>query len=141
MTTTLITLPDAEALVIDALLGLPEVTGSALGTRVYGVVPKDRVFPLARVARYGGDPLYDGHPYWLDVAALQVDVWADGGMVEAHDLAELLRGVCALRLPGFVSAGGVISSVKVSGLVQSPDQTFEPAKPRYRFTATTTVHP
>jgi hypothetical protein len=132
-------IPDAEALAIHGLLTMPEVTDSALGERIYSVVPKQRTFPLARVSRIGGDPMWNGDPYWAEQAACQVDVWADGGTVEARGLAELLRAA-STRLPG-VWPTGVISSVKVSGLVNSADSTYDPPKPRYRYTLQLVVHP
>ena len=137
-TASLVQLPDTEALVISALAAMPEL--AALGSRIYSVVPKQRTFPLARVFRFGGDPLYTGDPYWLDNPSVQVDLWADGGMVEARALAEMLRACCAQRLAGTYSSG-VISSVRVSALVQSADSTFNPPKPRYRFTAQLIVRP
>ena len=140
MTTTLVQLPDAELLTIEALLAQPEVTSSALGTRIYSIVPKKRTFPLARVSRYGGAPLWDGDPMWADHPSLQVDVWSEGGTVEARSLAELLQACCVQRLPG-VWANGVIVRAQVTGLVQGADPTFEPPKPRYRFSAMLLTHP
>jgi hypothetical protein len=135
---TTILLPDVEKLVIDALRPMTEL--SALGGRIYSVTPKQRTYPLARVARFGGDPLWGGEPYWIDGPSLQFDVWAQGGTVEAHDLAEQLRACVAQLLPGSWPLG-VIASVKVTSLVQSSDTDFDPPKPRYRFTATLLVHP
>jgi len=137
MTTTLVTLPDAEALVIAGLLTCDELAD--LGGRIYSVVPKTRTFPLARVFRYGGDPFYEGDPYWLDHPSMQVDVWADG-RPEAQRLGETLRACCAQRLPGPWPAG-VILSVQVSALVNTEDPVFSPSKPRYRFTLTMVDHP
>jgi hypothetical protein len=130
-------LPDIEALVIDALLGMPLLDD--LDGRIYSMVPKQRTFPLARVYRYGGDPLHGGDPYWLDNPSLQIDVWADGRPVAAR-LGELLRSCCAQDLPG-VWPLGVVNSTTVSALVNSDDPTFSPSKPRFRFTMTALVHP
>jgi hypothetical protein len=135
---TTVLLPDSEALVINALRAMPEL--SALGGRIYSVMPKSRTFPLARINRFGGDPLHEGHPYWLDQATLQLDVWANGGFVEAYTLAEQMRACLATRLVG-VQPEGVVSQVKVSALVSTGDTEFDPPKPRYRFTATLLVHP
>ena len=140
---TFVTIPDTEAMIVKALLSIPVVQNSALDGRIYTVVPKneaDRVFPMARVSRFGGEPLWGGDPYWADAPALQVDVWAKGGMVEAHDLAELLRACCAQLLPG-TWPQGIICSARVSSLIQGADTTFDPPKPRYRFTTTMIVHP
>jgi hypothetical protein len=130
-------LPDAEELVINALLGMSEL--SALDGRIYSVTPKARTFPLARIARFGGDPLHGGEPYWIDTAILQIDVWANGGFVEAYAIAEQMRS-CLTTLPGQWPEG-VVTSVKVSALVAVSDPQFDPPKPRYRFTTTLITHP
>lgn len=136
----MIQLPNAEALVIENLLSMPEVTSSALGRRIYSVVPKSRrTFPLARVSRFGGDPMWSGDPYWIDQPMLQVDCWADGGMVEAEGLAELLRAACKTMTGSWPR--GVIGRVTVTALIQGADPTFDPPKPRYRFTTQMIVHP
>ena len=134
---TLVTLPDAESLVIKALLGVDEL--GDFGGRIYSVIPKERTFPLARVFRYGGDPFWEGDPYWIDQPSMQVDVWANG-RPEALRLGELLRAACAQFLVG-TWPDGVISSVRVSALVNTDDPVFSPSKPRYRFTLTMVDHP
>jgi hypothetical protein len=139
MSTDTIVLPDSEALVIGALAGMPEL--AELEGRLYSIVPKSpRVFPLARVYRFGGDPLYGGHPYWLDNPSMQVDVWADGGFPPLRSLAETVRACMAQKLVGEWPQG-VVLSVLVSSLVQSADASFNPPKPRYRFTAQLLVRP
>jgi hypothetical protein len=130
-------LPDAEALVIEALLTLPDL--APFGGRIYSAVPKARTFPLARIFRYGGDPWYEGHPYWIDAPSLQGDVWADGRPL-AQSLAETLRACCAQHLPGIWPLGTILST-KVSALVNSDDLTFDPPKNRFRFTLTMIDHP
>lgn len=130
-------LPDAEALVIMALLTSPELT-TDLGSRIYSVVPKEKVFPLARVFRYGGDPMFDGEPYWLDQPSLQVDTWADSRPT-AQRIGENLRRACVM-LTGSWPQGVVVSS-KVSALVNTDDATFTPVKARYRFTLMLIDHP
>jgi len=134
---TLITMPDAEQVVIRALLGMTELSGR--GGRIYSFVPKQRTLPLARVARYGGDPLHEGHPYWLDSPSMQVDVWDDRTAV-AQTLAESLRACCSQRLQAAVT-GAVVSNVAVSALIQTADSVFNPPKPRYIFTMRLVLHP
>jgi hypothetical protein len=133
-----ILMPDAEKLVVNALLDQAEL--AAFGGRIYTVAPKRRTFPLARVARFGGEPRWAGHPYWVDEPSFQVDVWAQSGQIEAYTLAEQMRACVAQRLVG-VWPEGVVVAVKVTGLVQSTDTDFDPPKPRYRFTATMAMHP
>ena len=135
---TLVLLPDAEKLVIRALLTLDELSG--LNGRIYNIVPKsNRVFPLARVSRFAGDPWFGGDPYWIDHPMFQCDVWADR-VAEGAGWAETLRACLAQRIAGGWP-DGVISSVRVSALVQTTDPIFDPPKPRYRFTAQVVVHP
>lgn len=131
-------LPDAEVLVIQALMAQPEL--APLGGRIYSVMPKDMAFPLVRVTRYGGDPLHPGGPYWIDQPVLAVHLWAQGSHAEARQLGELLRACCAQRLVG-AWAQGVVASAAVSSLVSDPDPTFTPPKPRTRFTASLRTHP
>jgi len=130
-------MPDAEQLVIQALRSMTEL--DALGGRIYSIVPKQRTFPLARVFRFGGDPLYEGHPYWLDSPNMQIDVWADR-VAQAQTLAESVRACCSQRLQAAVT-GAVVISVAVSALIQSADAVFNPPKPRYIFTMRMTLHP
>lgn len=137
MTATLVTLPDAESLIIQALLTMDDL--SDFGGRIYSVVPKQRTFPLARIFRYGGDPLWTGHPYWIDQPSLQGDVWANG-RPEAFRLGEALRACCAQLLPG-EWPNGVILSTTVSALVNTDDPVFGPPQPRYRFTMTAMIRP
>jgi hypothetical protein len=135
---TTILLPDTEQLVINALLSMTEL--SALGGRIYNITPKQRTFPLARVARFGGDPLSGSQPYWLDQPTLQFDVWAQGGFVEAFTIAEQMRACVSQLLPG-VWPEGIVAMARTTGLVSTGDTDFDPPKPRYRFTATLLVHP
>ena len=131
-------MPDAEQLVVNALRGMGEL--AALGGRIYTVTPKARTFPMARVTRFGGDPLWNGQPYWVDQPALQCDVWANGGYVEAYGIAEQMRACLAQLLIG-AWPEGVVDHVKTTALVASGDTDFDPPKPRYRFTATLLTHP
>lgn len=126
----LVTMPDAERLVIDALIADPDLTALVAG-RVYGVIPNAKVFPLIRVVRWGGQMLDDGDPYWSDAPALQIDTWAER-KAEAVSVAEVVRAVCAQRLPGRHPTG-VVAGVGVGTSVYDPDPEFSPAKPRVRL--------
>ena len=129
---------DVEELVVNALLGMTEL--AALEGRIYSIAPKARTFPMARVSRFGGDPMWEGVPYWIDQPAMQVDVWADGGYVEAYSIAEQMRACLATKLVGAWPEGVVVHS-KVSALIATGDTEFDPIKPRYRFTVTLITHP
>lgn len=135
MTVTL--LPDVEKLVIGFLLDQDEVTDIA-GTSVYSVLPKDKDWPALRVTRFGGLPVLS-RPLHLDAATLQIDAFG-GPKRQAWLLAETARAVMAERLPGSHDEGQV-TAVNFGAFAYVPDVTFDPAQPRYLFTATVYVHP
>lgn len=126
----LVTMPDAERLVIDALIADPDVAALVAG-RVYGVIPNVKVFPLIRVVRWGGEMVDDGDLYWGDSPALQIDTWADR-KAEACSIGEIVRAVCGQRLKGRHPTG-VVAGVGVGTSVYDPDPEFNPAKPRVRL--------
>jgi len=134
----LVTMPDVERLVIDALIADPDVAALVSG-RVYGALPNAKVFPLIRVVRYGGQMIDGGDPFWADAPALQIDTWADR-KAEAVGLAEVVRAVCAQRLAG-THPGGVVAGVGIGTSVYDPDQSFNPAKPRVRLSLDLVTRP
>lgn len=123
-------MPDAERLVIDALIADPDLAGLVEG-RVYGVIPNTKVFPLIRVVRWGGEMIDDGDPYWGDAPGLQIDTWADR-KAEAVSVAETVRAVCGQRLAGRHPLG-LVAGVGIGTCVYDPDPEFTPAKPRVRL--------
>lgn len=126
----IVTMPDAERLVIDALIADPDLAALVAG-RVYGVLPNQKTFPLIRVVRWGGEMVDDGDPFWSDAPALQIDTWADR-KAEAVQVAEVARAVCAQRLKGRHPLG-VVAGVGIGTSVYDPDPTWDPAKPRVRL--------
>jgi len=135
---TIATMPDVERLVIDALIADPDITALVAG-RVYGAVPNQKVFPLVRVVRWGGQMLDDGDPFWADAPALQIDTWADR-KAEAVGVAEVVRAVCAQRLKG-AHPLGVVAGVGIGTSVYDPDTSFTPAKPRVRLAVDLVTRP
>jgi Protein of unknown function (DUF3168) len=135
----LVVMPDAEALVIAALIADPDVD-AVLAGRVYGVLPNVKVFPLCRVVRWSGQMLDGGDPYWGDAPALQVDVWADR-KAQAVGAGEVVRAVLAQRLAGVPHAGGVVAGVDIGTCIFDPDTAFEPAKPRVRLSVDLVTRP
>jgi hypothetical protein len=131
-------LPDAERLVIDALIADPDVAALVAG-RVYGVIPNVKVLPLVRVVRIGGQVLDGGDPYWADAPALQIDCWAER-KAEVIGLGETVRAVCATRLSGRYPTG-VIAGVAIGASTYDPDTSFTPAKPRVRLSIDTVTRP
>jgi hypothetical protein len=131
-------MPDAERLVIDALIADADVAAIVDG-RVYGVIPNVKVLPLVRVVRIGGQMADDGAPYWADAPALQIDCWAER-KAEAVSLGEVLRAVSATRLPGRYPTG-VIAAVGIGAMTYDPDTSFTPAKPRVRLSIDLVTRP
>lgn len=131
-------MPDVERLVIDALIADPDVAAVVAG-RVYGAVPNAKTFPLIRVVRYGGQMIDDGNPWWADAPALQIDAWANR-KAEAVGLGEIVRAVCAQRLPG-THPTGVVAGVGIGTSVYDPDESFTPAKPRVRLSVDLVTRP
>lgn len=131
-------MPDAERLVIAALMADPDVA-ALVDDRVYGVIPNVKVLPLVRVVRIGGLLLDAGNPFWADAPALQIDAWAER-KAEAVDLGDVLRSVCATRLTGRHPLG-IVAEVGVGTYVYDPDTSFTPAKPRVRLSIDMVTRP
>lgn len=128
-------LPDIEALVIAWALANDEV--NTVDGRIYGALPHAPTFPAIRIVRVGGTPPQRLH--WLDEALLQVDVFG-GPKATARLLAATLAAEIATNLVG-THGLGVVTAATAGGLQWLPDESFDPAKPRYTFDATVTYHP
>lgn len=131
-------LPDAEAFLSDWLRGQSEIADE-IADRLYTVLPKDKVWPLARLVRIGGAPLQTAEgDVWGDSPSFQVDVWA-ARKADAWRVARTLQAV----LP---RARGDHGPLKVSGVMlgpvqYAPDPEFTPAQPRVIFTLDLIIHP
>lgn len=113
---TLRVLPDAELLTVTWLQSIDELANLYAG--IHTEVPADPTLPLVRVIRVGGTPTVRQH---LDVARLQVDVWAERGEKQAaHDLARLVQAAMH-NLPG-VHDEGVVTCVEDGVFSWSPDE-------------------
>jgi hypothetical protein len=131
-------MPDVERLVIDALIADPDLTALVAG-RVYGAVPNNKVFPLIRVVRFGGQMIDGGRPFWADAPALQIDMWANR-KAEAVGLGETVRAVAGQRLRG-THPTGIVAEVGIGTAVYEPDESFSPAKPRVRLSLDLVTRP
>jgi hypothetical protein len=128
-------IPDAEPVVVEFFRAQPEL--AELGDRIYTALPGKPTWPAARVVRWGGWPIIT-EPLVLDEAWCQVDVWADR-KAEASRLCRLMRALAAERL---VRAHfDIASKVRFGGLLDSPDNSYEPAKPHFRFDMSVLLHP
>lgn len=124
-----LTIPsDAERLVSQFLRQDPDVA-AVLGDRVYTIMPQHPEWPLARLTLWGGAPVVE-RPLVLQNARIQIDVWGDRKK-QAHDAAQLVRAVLVDRLPWGNSTDGWLVRSLASGLRYFPDDSFDPARPRY----------
>lgn len=135
MTITL--LPDVEKVISAYLRSRAEVAALVEG-RVYTEIPKMPVFPLVRLMRVGGEPLTT-RPLYIDQALLQIDAFG-GPKALARQIAETCRHVLSeAHLTSH--SGASVDNVEFGSFQWLPDPTFEPAKPRYSFDVSVTIHP
>jgi hypothetical protein len=123
----LLVIPDAEPLLVSFFRAQPEL--EELGERVYTALPAKPEWPAARVVRWGGWPVIT-EPLVLDEAWCQVDVWGTTKN-EVSALTRLMRALAAARFVGVNRE--VASKCRFGMLHDSPDSTYEPAKPHFRF--------
>jgi hypothetical protein len=109
---TLRVLPDAELLTIRWLQQTDELAYASVGPKI----PPSATLPLVRVLRVGGTPVIRQH---LDVARIQIDVWADTKQ-EAHDLARLAQA--AVHEMGGVHDEGVVTAIEDGVFRWNPDE-------------------
>ena len=141
--------PDAEAVVRAFLIGSTAIN-DLVDDRVYGMLPADAVFPLARIKRIGGVPAA-----WqrLDHARLMIDCWGrlegEGGPLVAygrdeawtlagqiiHDLLDAMN--VTVSIDG--TPEGLISKVELErGASWLPDQQTD--RPRVTFDVGVYLH-
>ena len=135
-----IVLPDVVQLVTAWLRAQPEL--SAVGSRVYSVLPAERTYPLLVAAQVADAPVTP-RPWWATRADLQLsayDLTSNG----ARAIVEQARGVIAARLVG-AHPEGTVAYVTFANLAYLPDPgVLTPAgRPLSRWvtTMTVTVHP
>ena len=105
--------------------------------RVYTEIPNAPVWPLARVVRIGGNPT--SRLARLDSPLLQIDVWGGPKATAYAGIATILAHMAA----GLVGSHdlGTVSAVEVGGPSWLPDDTYQPARPRYSADVRLWVHP
>jgi hypothetical protein len=133
--TDLLVLPDVEPLLVNFFRAQPEL--AELGDRVYTALPARPEWPAARVVRWGGWPVID-HPLVFDEGWCQVDVWG----TTKNEVSVLARTMRALADARFVAANqGVVTRCRFGMLHDAPDNTYEPAKPHFRFDIAVLLRP
>lgn len=129
-------LPNVERAVSLLLRAHPDFAGlvgdDEYGVRVFTAVPREvGAEPFLIVRRFGGAPTLP-RPLVHETASLQLDAFG-GRMVDAERWARTAAAVLA-DLAGPLDDGtrtGWVTGVNVGALRNLPDETFEPARPRY----------
>lgn len=134
MTVTLA--PDAEALLSTFLRSRFELV-ALVDSRVYTSIPSNPTFPLVRVTRIGGIPVFS-RPLRLDVATVQVDVWG-GPKATAWQIAETCRAVIA-EIDRADHDAAAITAAQFGPFSYLPDDTYSPARPRFTFDVDLYLH-
>jgi hypothetical protein len=122
-------LPDVEAIVSAYLRSHPDVA-ALVSDRVYTRIPRNPTFPLLRLWRIGGAPVYST-PLMLDAALLQIDAFG-GSISQTRTLAATAMAALADLPDGHPNVRGC----DFGALASDEDPSYEPPKPRYRFDVT-----
>jgi hypothetical protein len=129
--------PDIEALVMTYLRSATgEIVDSGLPTGPTWV--NHPTWPVITVSRGGGSGRYPG---WINNPRLQIGAWADTKKT-AHDAAA--AALAALYdIPGVYEVEGAVVThmTEDAGLQWLPDASITPARPRYIFFISLTLHP
>lgn len=129
-------LPDAEALLARFLREDVDVA-ALVGDNVFTALPAGfDAWPAVRLTRVSGGPPWQ-HPLVLDQPQLQIDVFG-GTKEQARLIVDTIRAVADERLPA-VHSEGIVYRVNQGVVSYIPDQTFDPARPRYLFDLTLTT--
>lgn len=132
--TDLLLAPDVAALVSQYLRSCDAMT-DMVGQRVYTEIPNVPTWPLVRLTQFDSRDLAVA---WLDAAVLQIDAFG-GGIAMASDIGRTAQAL--LHDMYGTHDEGVVSGVRTFGWRYQPDDTFDPAKPRFLFTAVVAAHP
>lgn len=134
MTLTLI--PDAELILGDYLRELPAIV--AIGANVAPVIPSNTTKPWVRVTLLDARKIPGSEPDWLVEHYLQFDCYADAtatkdkaGQGQASLLARTVRAALEAAKGQTLGAAAVVCDVHVTNMARVPDETFDPARPRY----------
>lgn len=141
MPTPLILQPNMEKIVSGWLRTVPELE-DLVDDRVYTATPAKPDFPLIRVLQII-DIKVTRQPLWIVAYQIQVEAFG-GGKAMALLVATTAAAALDQRLAGVIevdSEAAVVTGVDVGGLMDLPDEDYEPARPRFLFTSTITAHP
>lgn len=142
--TTLNLPPNMEALLSAFLRDQAEMV-ALVDDRVYTEIPKrteanskGATYPLARVTQLLDEPI--GSPLWAVRYTMQVEGFG-GSKAEAWEIASTARALIDARLVGVHDGFGVVNGSTPGSLLDLPDETFNPAKPRWLFSSTIYARP
>lgn len=129
-----------EALVSAFLREQPEMI-DLVDDRIYTAIPKPQagrdLYPLVRVSLIIDEP-HTG-PLWGIAYDVQLEAFG-GTKAQAWTIAATARAVISYRLPG-THPEGIVNGVTNRGMLDLPDETFDPARPRWLFTSTIHARP
>lgn len=125
---------DVEELTSAYLAGVTEIS-ALVETRVVTAMPNRAVFPLLRLTLIGGAPAW---PLYLDRPVVQFDAYG-GPKKLARTLMD--RTCAALEAMTGSHPQGVVSGVTFHERLYLPDAGYDPAQPRYTFSASIFTHP
>lgn len=137
MTAPLYLPPNMEALLSAFLRDQAELSAE-IDDRVYTAIPKSATYPLVRVTQLLDTPA--GAPLWAIGYMMQVEAFG-GSKAEAWRIANLCRSLIDVRLAGEYPGHGIVNGSTPGSLLDQPDETFSPAKPRWLFTSTIHARP
>lgn len=131
--------PNIEALV-SAFLRDQEEMIDLVDDHVYTAIPKPKtgetLYPLVRVTMLIDTPA--GAPLWAVASDVQIEAFG-GSKIDAWRIASTARALLDQRLVGTYPEG-VVNGVTNGAMLDLPDESFSPAKPRYLFTSTVHAH-
>lgn len=130
---------DAERLVSTWCRANEEID-DLIGDHIYTVLPAGfDDWPAVRLTLIDEADLLGARPLHLTDSFLQFDVWG-GAKATAREIADTIRHELSVNLRG-THATGVVTGVKFGTFRYDPDETYEPARPRYIFEARVQAHP
>ena len=129
---------DVERLMSSFLRGETDIT-DLVGDRVYTELPATKTWPLVRLTLIDESAVFD-RPLYLTSSVIQIDAYG-GAKVTAREIADTIRSLLAHSFNGTHDFLGVVTGVSFTSMAYDPDESFQPARPRYRFDVTVWAHP
>lgn len=129
---------DVERLMSAWLRDQVDVT-DLVDDRVYTELPASKTWPLVRLTLIDESAVFDV-PLYLTSSVVQIDIYG-GAKITAREIADTVRSLLAHSFIGTHDLLGVVTGVKFTSMAYDPDESLNPARPRYRFDVTVWAHP